>query len=489
MAKKPTKAAYETDDTDYRISSSEEKQTTSSESPNAGISPESESDEPQSLAASGIMGSTHYEPSQVRLETHQEAKSAPEWQTMNPPCYNTRVSQHQQGIPSVPFPPGSFLDTRGITNEMPGLGAGFVPRSTLTESDPTIALAAGQIIRAQWSMQPGVGLAHSSIAASSQSSSSDPQEMHQQQLQQHLQQYQQPQVPLIDPRFLASVYLQPQGSTFPGAPAVDYQTTLFQAASSPFFRDFPRNEANVPTGYLGASSTAAVGLPTFQWTPANVNAPSSSQYASLRGGSSGQKAEVSVPYEERGKRPLGTHPAMTGVARGVLEPFPERLHRLLSEVEAAGLSDVISFTEDGTAFRIHKPEDFFRKVVQVYFKQTRLSSFKRQLNLYGFELIDHGRSKGAYYHSLFLRNRPDLARQIRRVDNKTASRDKMRRSAPDFYNMPPVLSSAEAEQKRVASKSCGEETKMETETDSTNSHSSKNGSEKKRSSDEEGQDP
>lgn len=39
---------------------------------------------------------------------------------------------------------------------------------------------------------------------------------------------------------------------------------------------------------------------------------------------------------------------------GRMEPFPERLHRLLLEVEASGRSDVISFVSDDT-FRIHDP--------------------------------------------------------------------------------------------------------------------------------------
>ena len=45
---------------------------------------------------------------------------------------------------------------------------------------------------------------------------------------------------------------------------------------------------------------------------------------------------------------------------GVIEPFPERLHRLLLEVEAAGRSDVISFVADGRAFAIHKPDKLIR---------------------------------------------------------------------------------------------------------------------------------
>lgn len=105
---------------------------------------------------------------------------------------------------------------------------------------------------------------------------------------------------------------------------------------------------------------------------------------------------------------------------GVIEPFPEKLHRLLLEVEAAGRSDVISFVANGRAFAIHKPDKFFKEIVPLYFRQSRLSSFKRQLNLYGFELINTGPSRGGYFHELFVKDRPELCRRMRRVAVKVA---------------------------------------------------------------------
>jgi hypothetical protein len=109
---------------------------------------------------------------------------------------------------------------------------------------------------------------------------------------------------------------------------------------------------------------------------------------------------------------------------GVIEPFPEKLHRMLVEVEAAGRSDVISFVANGRAFAIHQPENFFKEIVPHYFKQSRFSSFKRQLNLYGFELIQNGPAKGSYFHESFVRNQPDLCRRMRRVAIRNSSRSK-----------------------------------------------------------------
>lgn len=85
---------------------------------------------------------------------------------------------------------------------------------------------------------------------------------------------------------------------------------------------------------------------------------------------------------------------------GVIEPFPEKLMRLLNECEAAGRTDVVSWIANGRAFAIHKPDKFFKEIVPLYFRQSRLSSFKRQLNLYGFELINSGPARGGYYHEV-----------------------------------------------------------------------------------------
>ena len=119
---------------------------------------------------------------------------------------------------------------------------------------------------------------------------------------------------------------------------------------------------------------------------------------------------------------------------GVIEPFPEKLHRLLLEVERSGRSDVISFVSEGRAFVIHDSELFFREIVPLYFRQSRLSSFKRQLNLYGFELVNTGPSRGAYYHELFHRDHPERCRRMRRVAVKLSPPKPAASAAADHAN-------------------------------------------------------
>jgi hypothetical protein len=79
---------------------------------------------------------------------------------------------------------------------------------------------------------------------------------------------------------------------------------------------------------------------------------------------------------------------------GVTEPFPEKLHRMLEATEREGTSDVVSFFSHGRAFAIHKPRRFVQEIMPRFFRQTRLTSFQRQLNLYGFRRISQGPDNG-----------------------------------------------------------------------------------------------
>jgi len=132
---------------------------------------------------------------------------------------------------------------------------------------------------------------------------------------------------------------------------------------------------------------------------------------------------------------------------GVTEPFPEKLYRMLRETAEIGKSDVISFYPHGRAFGIHHAERFCREIMPNYFRQSRLSSFQRQLNLYGFQRISSGPDCGGYYHELFLKGRPALSIHMRRVgipqgDTKVGARVSTTSlpvgASPDFYSMIPV---------------------------------------------------
>ncbi len=118
--------------------------------------------------------------------------------------------------------------------------------------------------------------------------------------------------------------------------------------------------------------------------------------------------------------------------------FPIKLQIVLKVIEKVGQQHIVSWLPHGRSFMIHRPREFEDEVMGKFFKQTKLTSFQRQLNLYDFQRITHGRDAGSYYHELFLRGRPLLAkRMIRRKVKGT----KIRASSspddePNFYTMP-----------------------------------------------------
>lgn len=141
------------------------------------------------------------------------------------------------------------------------------------------------------------------------------------------------------------------------------------------------------------------------------------------------------------------------------EPFPQKLHRVLSELgEEPEGADIASFLSHGRAFAIHNPKKFLSEVMPKYFRMSRFSSFQRQLNLYDFRRVAEGRDKGAYYHELFLKGRPALSTQMKRTKIKGHQGNKLltqksgasHRNQVDFYTMPPIQSSRPAAAAPVA---------------------------------------
>ena len=68
---------------------------------------------------------------------------------------------------------------------------------------------------------------------------------------------------------------------------------------------------------------------------------------------------------------------------GVSQPFPEKLMTMLDR-ESISHPDIISWLPHGRAFLVRKPKIFTTEIMPDYFRQSKLTSFQRQLNLYGF---------------------------------------------------------------------------------------------------------
>eukprot|EP00980_Cylindrotheca_fusiformis_P030324 scaffold24656_cov181-Cylindrotheca_fusiformis.AAC.1 len=112
---------------------------------------------------------------------------------------------------------------------------------------------------------------------------------------------------------------------------------------------------------------------------------------------------------------------------------------MLEHTEAEGLTDVVSFFSHGRAFAIHKPRRFVSEIMPKFFRQSRFTSFQRQLNLYGFKRITQGRDNGGYYHELFLKGRPGLCVNMKRTRIKGSAKQQTNPDTePNFYNFPPI---------------------------------------------------
>eukprot|EP00977_Amphora_coffeiformis_P024421 scaffold15759_cov174-Amphora_coffeaeformis.AAC.3 len=150
---------------------------------------------------------------------------------------------------------------------------------------------------------------------------------------------------------------------------------------------------------------------------------------------------VKHDYHDHADEP--NDPSKTPIRRrkgGVEIPFPVVLHRLVARVQSDGFGHIFGWQPHGRCFVIHKPEDFTDQILPKYFEggSNKLTSFQRQLNLYGFSRITRGTDAMGYYHEYFLRDREYLAKRIQRTrvkgtKSKGASNPNME---PDFYAIP-----------------------------------------------------
>ena len=97
------------------------------------------------------------------------------------------------------------------------------------------------------------------------------------------------------------------------------------------------------------------------------------------------------------------------------ESFPQKLHRIVTELEVSGRSNIASFLDDG-GLRVQSRKNFVKQIMPLYYRATSWSSFRRQLVSYQFPLVDYGPNTGTFQNPLFLRGRPELCDLIERDD-------------------------------------------------------------------------
>ena len=91
--------------------------------------------------------------------------------------------------------------------------------------------------------------------------------------------------------------------------------------------------------------------------------------------------------------------------------FLQKTFDMLSD---ESLYDIVSWSDDGSAFVIKNVNGFTEQVLPLFFKHSNLASFVRQLNMYDFHKCRGGRNEQIFKHSLFLKGRPELLKDILR---------------------------------------------------------------------------
>ncbi|XP_032083511.1 heat shock factor protein 3-like isoform X2 [Thamnophis elegans] len=120
---------------------------------------------------------------------------------------------------------------------------------------------------------------------------------------------------------------------------------------------------------------------------------------------------------------VGSGPPSPGASSSSSSSVPGFLAKLWSLVEDPGSDDVIAWSRNGQNFCILDEQRFAKELLPKYFKHNNLSSFIRQLNIYGFRkvialengMITSGKNIAIeFQHPFFKRGKVDLLANIKR---------------------------------------------------------------------------
>lgn len=136
-------------------------------------------------------------------------------------------------------------------------------------------------------------------------------------------------------------------------------------------------------------------------------------------------------------------------------PFSWKLYEMLEAVHNNGFdTDIVSWVDNGKAFKVHDLNRFVAEIVPKYFKQSKYKSFQRQLYIYEFkraasslEKLGQQQTVGSYRHPNFLRGKKTLCLSMQPKKTKRRSRIDKKLSVPAASTV--VIKCNEPQQKQT----------------------------------------
>jgi hypothetical protein len=119
--------------------------------------------------------------------------------------------------------------------------------------------------------------------------------------------------------------------------------------------------------------------------------------------------------------------------------FPSKLHQLLEDAARQGNDDAISWLPDGKSFKVHDKVKL-EKLMPRYFGSSKHRSFQKNLNMWEFRTVlvvprsTTSPHRGECSHPLFVRGKPELYKEMKRVIKSKCQKKTVRASTSGGTN-------------------------------------------------------